>query len=301
MKTTLACILFILLTIESFSQCGCGVGASAGGLAPVAGSANVGVVRTGNFRIFAYYSHSQGSDYFKGDINQGKGPIESFSSDFSGINVAYGLTRKFTLEADFGYFFNKTQRIYETEHIARGPSYLSLSGKYNIFYDFENSVEITFGLGARLPMSDKAKSQPQHIRPSTGAYGVNLQAFFFKGFEQVGLSLIYFGRAELNTKNSETYRYGYSFVNSVFLVKPFFENFSGALELSDEHRMKDNFEGSKICDSGGNILVVSPQVSYSLGLITLTAAVDYPIYAFYNGSQLARDFNISFIINIELE
>lgn len=297
---------FFIYAYNALGQCGCGAGASVGGLTPVAGTANVGVVREKNFRIFTYYSHTQGSDYFKNDVKT-VGLIEKFYSDYLGLNASYGITRNLTAEADFGYFVNKSQVIYGSEILGRGPSHLSILGKYNIFYDFFNNIELTLGGGARIPMPDKAKSLPQHARPSTGAYGGIFQLFLYKGFEQGKFSLFLISRSEFNTQNEDTYQYGNSYINSFFVFKPLLDNLSCALELRNEFRTQDSHKQEEsqkqefIEDSGGNLLVISPQVSYSSGMWNLTASFAYPLYSYYNGSQLAKDFSVSLVFSIEFD
>ncbi len=298
-------ILLILIVIaaesEVYAQCGCGAGAAVGGLTPAAGTANVGVLRERNIRAFVYYTHSRGDTYYTYDMQKGAGDAESFQSDYIGINAGYGISRRFTAEAEFGYFINKSQKIFGSETMGRGPSHISLIGKYNFFYDFENSIEITAGAGVRMPLPDNSENLAMHVRPSSGAFGGILHIFLYKGFEDAGVSLFFLSRTELNTENEDAYKYGHSSVNSIFLVKPLLENLTGAVEIRNEYRRKDLENGNKVCDSGGNMVIISPQVNISAGRWNFAAIYGYPLYSFYNGTQLARDMSFTFSVSFETD
>ncbi len=294
-------IMLMSLDMSAFSQCSCMGGAAVGGLTPVGGTVNVGVLRKDYFRAAAFYRYSRGDTYYRNDSPAETGLVDSYHIHYTGLLVGYGLSNKLTLEAELGGFPEKYQDFKYFSLSSGGLSHILVSGKYNLYYDFRKEFEISAGAGLRAPLVTHEENLPQHILPSTGAYGAVFQLFIHKGFEQQGIRLILMHRTDINAENNLDYQYGTGFYTSLYLTKNIIDRLSGIVEIRNEFRLKDKYLGETYEDSGGNIFIISPQINYTIKDFNISALLDYPFYKNYNGYQLANDFSIAFNITWQTE
>jgi hypothetical protein len=291
-KNLIFIILFLLIQqINLYSQCGCG-GAAIGGITPVGGTSNLGLLKKDNFRANFFYSYSYGKDYYHNDISITPGEIKYFSSNYLDILLGYGITEKLTIDANIGYFLDKTQGFYYTKYSDNGFAQAIIYAKYNLLRSRANEIELTLGLGGKIPLGSAKDSVPQHIQPTTGAFGVAFQAFLHKGFENYGLHFIFLSMVDYNASNKNDYQYGMSFVNSLFATKTLFDIFTVILELRAETRLRDVQKGEFNKDSGGTIISLTPQLNYSFQNFNISILSDYPIYKFLFGNQLSKNYLI---------
>ncbi|ROL62243.1 hypothetical protein D9V86_01705 [Bacteroidetes/Chlorobi group bacterium ChocPot_Mid] len=287
--------LILLITVTStylYSQCGCVGGAAVGGLTPIGGTANVGLLREDYFRASLFYSYSYGDKFFRGDARAEKDIVEHYETQFSSLMLGYGFTEDITLETEIGYFPRKLQDFGSNNAEGSGLSHLSVIGKYNLFSSIVKEIEFTMGLGARLPLELKQENLPQHVRPSTGAYGIIFQAFFHLGNKKADMHFFVINRSEYNFENKSEYQYGPTVNTSLYYTKGILKNLTGIIELRNEYRLKDKINGEEHKDSGGLFFHVAPQINYTLGQFNVSALFDYPIYQYYNGYQLGNNYTI---------
>jgi len=284
----------------------------------VGASVYVGVLGKNYLRAITYFRHSYSDTYYESDHKTGENvQLSNSSFNFAGVALAYGVTRRLTIETDAGYYFDKTQNFKNIDYQTRGYglSNGSLTVKYGTIIRPAQQIELTTGLGLRFPFS----SDPQAIdgvqlnrdvQPSTNAFGVSEMLFFNKGFPSITLRLFSINRYEYNFADSHDYKYGNVLLNSVFVSKMIFKYFFGIIQFRSEWKTNDkdfankNADGGdKVINSGFYLFTISPQLSYSIaGKWNLTAVYDLPTYKFYNGKQmtpaysfalsLTRDFNL---------
>ncbi len=292
--------LIVLGTEHTFCQCACCSGAAVGGITPVSAKANVGVLKPNFLKTSVYYMNSYGDSYYRGDKEIINLYDDYYVTNYLGLNLGYGLFRDFTIEAELGYFLEKKQKQLGADAVvSRGPSHITLSGKYNLYDSRSKEIEITVGGGAKIPF-DENEALPQHLKPSAGAYGAVLQAFFHKGFIRSGWSFLYYSRAEFNAENGDDYKYGDSFINSFFIIRNIVENLNAGLELRGDYRKKDYDDGDRLDDTGGFSLICSPILSYQYESLNLSASYNYPVYKYYFGKQLTNDYSFSLILDWSL-
>jgi hypothetical protein len=309
--------LVLLISLNSpettFSQC-CSTGS------PVGASVYVGVLNRNSLRVAAYYRYNYSDTYYhnSGKSNENKA-LKYAMYNFSGIGFGYGITKRLTIEADFGYFFNKTQQfndiISQEDSVNHGKvkGYGLTNGgvtvKYGAYVNPVKQVEITFGAGFRYPFT----TQPQvvdgvqlnrDVQPSTNAFAASGMLFLNKGFPAITLRLFSVNRYDYNFEGNDGYKYGNILLNSVFVSKKIVKYFFGILQLRSEWKTNDQDNGEKVVNSGFVLLTLSPTLSYSIaGQWNLTMLCDIPLYKNYYGTQmtpkysfaisLSKDFNFS--------
>lgn len=270
---------------------------------PVGGTTNIGTLPEGFFRAMTFFRYIYGDRYYEGDSRAETGTVKYFSNSYTGLLASYGITGKLTLDAEIGYFADKTQQIEEYGTISRvngsGLSHAALIAKYNIISNAREEFEITVGAGARAPLYFQKSELPQHVRPSNGAYGIVFQAFAQKGFKDAGIYTFLLSRAEVNSTNEDGYKYAPTFINSLFATKAITQGLNGLLELRSEIRGKDISKDTTINDSGGLMFTVAPQLSFGIDKWTLSALFEYPIYGYYNSKQLAPNYSVAFVVSYQ--
>ncbi len=298
MKKIFVLIIIYLFTTEIvFSQCGCLGGAAVGGLTPIGGTANVGLLRENYFRSSLFYSYAYGNQFYTGASKTEKDIVDHYQTHYTALMLGYGLTQDLTVEAELGYFPQKLQDFGTDDVTGSGFSHTSLYAKYNIFNSIVNEWEVTLGAGAKLPLELKKEDVPQHVRASTGAYGLIFQAFLHKGFKKHDIHLFLINRSEYNFENADDYQYGPSFNSSFYFTHGITKTLTGILELRNEIRMKDKLksEYQEIFGmyTGGVFFHIAPQLNYTLGQFNFSALFDYPFYQYYNGIQLGNNYSLA--------
>jgi hypothetical protein len=301
--------LFLLVSLISvkttFSQC-CSTGS------PVGASVYVGVLSKNTLRVVGYYRHNYSDTYYEGtsktiDNNQ----LKSANYNFSGIAFGYGISKRLTIEMDFGYFFNKTQVFNTIDYIEKGYG-LSNGGftvKYGAYINPPQQVEITFGAGFRYPFTTEPQQVDgvqlnRDVQPSTNAFAASGMLFFNKGFSEITMRLFSINRYDYNFEGNKGYKYGNILLNSIFVSKKIVRYFFGILQVRSEWKTSDLDNGEKVPNSGFVLLTVSPTLSYSIaGKWNLSVLCDIPFYKNYTGKQmtpkysfavsLSKDFNLA--------
>lgn len=300
---------FLLLQSDSLrGQC-CSPGNPAGGI----GAA--GVMEKNNLKFLTFYKYGYSDTYYGGNI-AGSKPIEkndptfvaavkNANYNYAGINFAYGISDKITLESDLGYFINKTQNyidgILPSQHKGYGLTDLRITTKLLLLKRRE--WEFMPSLGLRIPLgpTDQKGSDgtfiPTDLQPTTGTTAYLLNILLYKGFLSKHLRFFLDGRAEFNqlTKVSNVnYKYGNTLFVSFIGTYSFSEKWIFIAQFRNENRAKDikyDVQTKEIFSTGSKKLFFVPQVNYSPNKKNnILLFVDIPVYQYYNGKQLASKY-----------
>lgn len=305
LKTRIYRLIPILILILNFNyyalaQCGCSGGSPMGSSMPLSGTTDLGMIQENYFRGFINYRNNYGNEYYRLDMKAPNGVVNYFRSNIINLSLNYGLNNLFLIEAEFAYFIEKYENYILLDETTSGPSNLNLGGKYNILYDRKENFELTLGGAIRIPFNNKAKYEELniHLKPSSESYGLIFNSFVKKQFQSLDLYLFLVNRFEFNFNNRFKFRYGNTYYSSLLALKKITGGLSGILELRNEIRQKDRFENEVICDSGGFLFLLSPQISYTLGNIGLSLAFDYPFYKYYYGTDKQPALKYSVSLNL---
>jgi hypothetical protein len=286
-------LLLIFIGLTLMAEAGIAQCCSPGN--PVSGSAYVGILPPKTLRTITYYRHSFSDTYYEGSkVSDYQGTHSGY--DFFGEVLSYGIIKKLTVEAELGYYIYKYQ---ESDVLGKlktyGFSNATVSLKYAVLKT-KKDMELTLGAGAKVPVSRKVFSNdygpyPQDIQPSTGAFGFVAQLFFYKGFKEKKWRVVLLNRFEINGYNSEDYRFGNALFSSVFLGRSFAKNWAATLQFRNEYRWEDWQGDTRYLATGGDILFISPQLSYTFKpRLTLSVTADFPVFRDYNGIQLGPKY-----------
>jgi hypothetical protein len=283
-----------------YSQCTCTSGAAIGGMTPVSGTTNVGVLQKKNMNTVLFSTFGSGSNYFSGNEKVKNVDVEEMKYAYSSLSAGYGITDKLTVEAEIGYFWDKYQRfIGDQEYNSSGLSHFGLGLKYNLLHSLARKLEFTGGLNFTSPLQFGNENLPQNILPSSGNYGTGIFILFHKGLNKGKSRLMLINRSGITFENSIEYQYGNYSITSGYYVQSIGKKFAAIAEFRSEIRDRDTYEGNTFKDSGGYIFYFTPQVNYSFRNWNFSILADIPIYRYYNGSQLGKSFSVGLNINQE--
>lgn len=288
-RISLTGIVFLVFSSLAHAQC-CSPGN------PVSGSEYVGTIPQKTIRTITYYRHSFSDTYFEGsEISDYQGTHSGY--DFIGKVISYGLFKRLSAEVELGYYIDKFQ---ESDVLGKFTTHGFTNSVVTLKYAVlktKQDMELTIGAGAKVPLSRKVfrdeygVSYPQEIQPSTGAYGMVGQLFFYKGFREQKWRLVVLNRYERNGYNEADYRFGDAIFSSVFLGWTFAKNLSATVQLRNEYRWEDWQSDTRYRVTGGEILYFSPQLSYTImPRFTLSIMGDVPVYRNYNGVQMGPKY-----------
>lgn len=278
---------------------------------PVGGTANLSIVSKHTLRMNTYFRHGYADTYYEGNDRSSFQFVDNASYNFLGTILSYGLLNKLNIEAELGYYFNKTQE-YNLNNVDYSLKGFGLSDgvfsvKYNFYKSTSRELEFTGALGAKIPL----RQNPQHVnnvelpidvQPSGMAFGIVVQTFLYKGFISKGLHLFFLNRYENAFENPKQYRYGQVFYSSIFISKVLTSNWSVIAQFKNEWRDGDERFGEKVPSSGGNILFIAPQVSYNIRQKwNISVLTDFPVYRNYSGTQLSPKYAIAFLVSREFD
>jgi hypothetical protein len=309
MRLILLLIIIALLPGIIYPQC-CSVGI------PTGGTTNVGIIPEGNLRFNLFYRYSYSNSYYEGSNEVGEGLVEG-QYHFTGLMMGYGITNDLMIETEIGYFPSKEQMfkdsvggsVIDTKE-AVGLSNMLISAKYNILNKSDDGLEITLGAGLKIPFTTEPQYQdgvllPPDLQPSTGAFGGAFHAFLnYDISEETKLFLIH--KSEFNMESDynleylDKYQYGNIYITSLFISHELFENLTGLLQLKNEVRGSDTRDGNVQPNTGGYLVVITPQLVYHFDDLSIGALFDYPIEKYYKGKQLAISYSFAVTLSYNL-
>lgn len=279
---------------------------------PVGGAANLGVMDKGTLRVMTYYRYHFGSRYYQGDqrYDGPSSPLSSANYNYQGLLLGYGLGEKLSVEAEGGYFYNKTQKYRLSDYQLRGYglSNVLVSMKYALYQNLDQRFEITGAAGVNIPFSRSllkvdGVTLPVDLQPSTASYGLAFQVYLIKENSFRALRYFWINRYEVNFVNPQGYLFGNIFNSSAFVSRHFvfgegkLKDWTFILQLRYQHKGQNQRDGSPVQASGGEMVMIAPQVNCSIfESWNISLLYEKPLYQYYLGTQLGMDY--AFLINI---
>lgn len=314
--------LFFILTIVAFSEYINAQGCCSGGSgSPIAGGASQGVLTAGQMEVASNFQYIN-SNMFKAKDKDTASIFDNFNSKYLYSKIAYGVTKNLTLSIEGGYFLNKTQIGLDKidTNTSSGIGDLIIFPKYDIFSinTEKKSIEVTLGLGYKIPLGKHNDStvvytnpntgqkiyttMPPLVQPTNGSHDIVFYGFFFRGFPQhnfrVFANTIYIKKGW----NSLGQKFGDYKSIGLFAGKTFFKSLGITLQLKGE--IVDAMQYDKNIDmlalynidvrsTGSKKVFFVPQISYSYNSFTVYALAEFPLYQYVDGTQVATQKQFS--------
>lgn len=304
-------ISFVLFFYSSltYSQ-GC---CSGGSGSPIAGGASQGVLNSRQLELGGNYQYFNSNKFFTRDKDTVR-LFDKLNSNYLYLRVAYGVTKDFTMSVESGYFVNKTLVGLEKSDTmeSSGIGDLILFPRYDIYNHKTDSTstELTVGMGYKIPVglhNDSAVSfinsagkkyyitMPPTVQPTNGSHDFIFYAFFFRGYPRKNFRV--FANALYVKKgwNSLGQKFGDYASVGLFAGMTFFKRIGVTLQVKGE--WMDKMLGAKkinmralynvdLKSTGGRKISFVPQLSYTHKLLTVYVLSEFPLYQYWNGTQV---------------
>lgn len=276
---------------------------------PSAGTVNQSTLPKSALRFVSYYQFSTGNHFYSGSHKKNYNYIEGARFHFGGVNLAYGISKKLTAEADLGYYFkrsilyNSIGSEYNPYNSASGLADFMLQVKYAAYKNLAKEWEITPMLGVRIPSAltpVEKNGEPLllDLQPSTQSFGLSGGFFVYKGLPNHKTRLFASSKLIYSFANRQKYQFGISVSSAFFASHSLNHRVTLIAQLRNEWRQQDARKGLLRSATGANILLLSPQLTYSFAKQwNLSAQVEVPVYQHYNGTQLGRTLNTAIVVN----
>lgn len=293
------CVLVILalnLLDNIYAQCFSSIN-------PVGGVSNLLVLEKHTLRFIASYHFGLSNEYFEGHEKSDYSLIKRANYNYSGIIIAYGILNNITLEAETGYFLNKTYKFENSTKIGYGFNNIIISPKFSLITNHDKRFFISGSTGIKIPFGRELQKVdyvevPHELQPSTHALGYVIQTFLVKENSFKGLRYFFVARGEYNYENKAGYKYGNYLSISAYLSKHLMYNWikgdwTTILQLRNEFRGKDNIDDRVVESTGGYSLLLMPQINYTIKeKWNISLMGNIPVYQYFNGTQLAAKFGM---------
>ncbi len=249
------------------------------------------------------YRYSHSGKYYSEDSRFTELPFQEVAnSNYTELQIGYGITNWLTALTDLGYFFNKTL---ETPGIDSYKGYgfgdLGLYAKFNAYSNSRLRLTISPTVGVKFPVGvfDQEVENvqlPISVQPSAGSYRYLANLFISKGFGKVALAgFASYEYSQLIESENFYYKYGDQWIAALYFNYRPWKRFTIDLQVRNEYRTKSTRENDDIIESSGyDVVFFTPQVTYAFKHDWyLSAYGDIPLYKYYNGIQLSFGYAVS--------
>ncbi len=298
-------LVLSLFTTKSYSQC-----CSAGN--PFF-YGEISSLSKNNLQFVAGYKYSTSHVYYKGSKPIDIDFVDKAYFNYLTLQTIYGITERLTVQADLGYFLNKTETYLKDDWKTSngyGLGDATIYLKYLAYSNFKKHIQIIPSLAVTLPIGEFDQEidhvkLPITVQPSSGSFKYMASVYINKGIGSGKFNMSFFGMFEyaqlINSKNFY-YKYGNQLMFSFLTSYKLGNNLSVAIELRNENRAKSLRNDDQIVESSGyNLVYFIPHISYSFGSNWYLALnSDLPLYKYYNGIQLSNTFSIALRLSYKI-
>jgi hypothetical protein len=302
-----------VFSMHAYAQ-GC---CSGGSGSPIAGGTSQGVLADRQAEISASFQYINTNRFQKG-TKRTKNFLDNYSSEYLYTRLAYGVTERFTLSLESGYYFDRTQVSLSGEKItSSGIGDVILFPRYTVYtHNTERTRdEITLGVGFKMPVgkyldssvvyvdpvSGKViyASMPPVVMPTTGSQDFIFYGFGYRGYPEKKVSLFTSILYVKKGWNPIGQRFGDYASIGLFAGKTFHNKFGITLQLKGEwvdvmkydknidFIAKYNFD---VVSTGGQKLLFVPQLNYSYKNLAVYLLSEVPLYQYVNGTAIASQY-----------
>jgi len=248
------------------------------------------------------YSHS-GQYYLEDSPYTGLPYQEKAYSNYSELQVGYGVTNWITVLTELGYYFNKS---FETQGIDSYKGYglgdVALYLKFNAYSNSKSRLSISPTIGIKFPVGvfDQEVDNvqlPISVQPSSGSYKYIGNIFISKGIgrKMALAAFISYEYSQLIESDNFYYKYGDQWIGALYFNYHIWKGLSLDLQVRNEYRAKSTRENDEIVDASGyDVVFLTPQLTYAFKYNWyLSAYSDIPLYKYYNDIQMSFGYAIS--------
>jgi hypothetical protein len=298
MKLCFVLVLALLFQYNAQAQC-CAAGN------PISGDGSAGGTAKNVLETSIYYQHSYSDTYYNGTSKSDYKYIDNSFYDFTSLRVAYGISNRFKVSAELGYFFSKAQVFdFGYDRSAHGIGDLVLGVQYFAYRNPERKIDIFPSFDLTLPVGNFDQMSgvvilPIDLQPSSGSFKYKLGLLVSKRYLMDKLAFFVSGNVEFSQRintDRTNYKYGNLYQLSFYGSYKVVRRLTAAIQLRGQIRDKASDSNEETLQStGGSYIFLSPQLRYNFWRSwNISAVFDIPVYKNTNGNQLTNKYAFSF-------
>lgn len=313
-------VCFSFVGLNSFAQC-CG----GGGGSPIAGGGSQGVLLEKQMEINSNFQYINTTKFLSGD-KPDTNFMDSYNSKYIYTRLAYGLSKKFTVSLETGFWINKTQiGLHRVDtNTSTGFGDLIIFPRYDVLKILKHSklTELTIGLGFKIPLgsyNDSSKhvliqepvlpnevyytTKPLAVQTSSGANDLIFYLFFIRGNSVKKLNFFVNAMYIKKGWNPLGEKIGDFASVGVFASKTLFKNLGITMQVKGEwvDKMKLNrnillyaYPNYNPDATGYRKLFFVPQISYNLkDRFTFYILSEIPLYQYMFNTQISSQYQMT--------
>lgn len=303
-KKYLLIALCLFITDKAFSQC-CTSGN------PFISDAEQPALQSKILTASVTYRYSHSGKYYSEDSPFTELPFQEIAySNYTELQVGYGITNWLTVMTDLGYFFNKTLATPGIDsYKGNGLGDLGLYAKFNAFSSSKLKITVSPTIGVKFPVGvfDQEVDNvqlPISVQPSSGSYRYLANLFISKGFGKISLAgFASYEYSQLIQSENFYYKYGDQWIAALYFNYMPWKRVTIDLQVRNEYRYKSDRENKEIVEASGyDVLFFTPQLSYAFKHDWYVSAyADIPIYKYYNGIQMSFGYALSLRVTKKID
>jgi len=303
-KTILITILVLSAGTVSYCQC-----CSSGN--PFISDAEQPALQSKILTASLTYRYSHSGKYYTADSRFTELPFQEIAwSNYTELQVGYGITNWPTVMTDLGYFYNKTL---ETPGIdsyeGNGIGDLGLYAKFNAWSNSRLMISVSPTIGVKFPVGvfDQEVDNvqlPISVQPSAGSYRYLANLFISKGFGKISLAgFASYEYSQLIQSENFYYKYGDQWITAIYFNYRPWKRVTIDLQVRNEYRSKSTRENKEMVEASGyDVVFFTPQLSYAFKHDWYVSAyADIPMYKYYNGIQMSFGYALSLRVTKKID
>lgn len=221
------------------------------------------------------------------------------------VIFVYGVSEKAALFLKVPYLDKELQYAESDTRGDSGIGDITLLGKYRIYTKDYPGKTSRFSIltGVKLPTGeddeeDRFGTLPQGLQLGSGSFDPIIgAAYTWQSLDfEVDIDITY----KFNTEGANDFEFGDLFKYNIAYqrrVWPFklpeeglYSQLNLVLELNGQYQQKNKSSGTKLADSGGNTIFLSPGLQYVMERFIIEGSVQLPVVQDLNGAQLKTDY-----------
>lgn len=297
-------VLYIILALFLLTKNGYGQCCSAGN--PLGSNGINDGLPVNEWQFMTSYKHSLSKQYYHKDHKVDVPLVDRSFFDYQSLSVGYGILKWMNINAEIGYFYNKTQALepgQATDEIrAHGLGDLAFSLRFLPVKSMRKYSQLIVSGGVRIPVGAfdeqiDGVTVPVSLQPSSGALKINTSLYYSMPVISPDFSINTFAIYEYSNTIEEgyfIYQYGDFFQFSGGMQYRVKKLLSFSLNLKYEFRGKDKRENEIVVESSGSqLILINPQITYNFKRgWSIMLLSDLPLYKYVNGEQLTNSYAV---------
>lgn len=298
MKKLLAILFLAVIACsqkEIYAQC-CGAGN------PISISGTDSNIKKKHMQVSLDYRHSYSDTYYYEDERFGQdflGRLSDASYDFLNLGVAYGITKRWTVQAQLGYYIDKQENFKDPafpDARVNGIGDLSLSTSFVAYSNPQKGIELVPFISVKFPVGkfdceNDGIKLPISMQPSSGSYKYSAGIYFYANLSRRWYVTSYdlFEYAQRIVSRNFNYKYGnLTYINAAAYYKAFGFLTLGA-NLSYEYMSRSKDEYGFLDGTSYHLMKISPQILIRpVKQFHMLVSAEVPVWRNVSGIQMSN-------------